>query len=93
MIRDSLPPEFEEFVEQELASGRYLSADEVVCEGLRLLRDREQRLAELRKDIDVGWAQMERGEVIEIETERAHQALFDDIKARGMMQREALPSG
>jgi antitoxin ParD1/3/4 len=40
------------FVEQAVNSGRYGSASEVVREGLRLVEEREARLAALRDSID-----------------------------------------
>lgn len=50
---------FETFIKQQLASGRYNNASEVVRAGLRLLQQLEQvneaRLGELRKAIDEGF--------------------------------------
>ncbi len=79
-MSQSLPPELQQFVEQELASGRYQTREDVICEALRLLRER--KLHELRKELDAGLQQLKRGEGIEIEDERSLQAFFDDIKAR-----------
>lgn len=87
MMPEAVPPELQRFVEQELASGRYQSAEEVVAEGLRLLRER--KLYELRNDIDAGVEQLDRGEGIELEDEEAIQRFFDDIKARGRIRLEA----
>lgn len=54
----SLTPELEQYVQEKVASGMYYSASEVIREGLRLLREREQiqqiRLQELRQDIQAG---------------------------------------
>ena len=86
-----LPPELQHFVERELASGRYRSPDEVICEGLRLLRER--RRYELRREIDAGLQQLERGEGIELEDEQALAAFFEDIKQRGRQRLEAHESG
>jgi len=79
----SFPPDLEEFVQQALASGRYRSADEVVYDALRLLREREMRLEELRRDIQVGWDQVDRGEVILLDDEAAEDAFYADIMRRG----------
>lgn len=44
----SLDDHFANFLAREVASGRYRSASEVIRAGLRLLEDRETRLAALR---------------------------------------------
>jgi antitoxin ParD1/3/4 len=78
-----IPPEFAEFLEQELATGQYDSASDVVCQGLRLLKDHKKRLEELRSAIRVGEDQIARGESIEINDEHELKAFFDDIQQRG----------
>jgi antitoxin ParD1/3/4 len=45
-------------------SGRYKSASEVVREGLRLIRLRENKLKALRRDLQEGIHELERGEGI-----------------------------
>jgi antitoxin ParD1/3/4 len=44
-----LTPEMEELVRNKISSGEYSSASDVVCEGLRLLGERDQ-LFQLQKD-------------------------------------------
>jgi antitoxin ParD1/3/4 len=65
----SLTPELEQLIHKKVQSGLYLSASEVVREALRLLaeRDRQQamKLAELRKEIQVGLDQADRGELLD----------------------------
>jgi antitoxin ParD1/3/4 len=87
MLPDSLPAELRQFVEHEVACGLYHSTDEVIAAGLRLLR--EQKLDQLRRDIDLGIAQIERGEGIELADEQAVDAFFEDIKTRGRQRLEA----
>ena len=48
----SVGERWQRFVEQAVSSGRYGSASEVVREGLRLVEEREARLAALRETID-----------------------------------------
>ena len=68
-INISLTPEFEKFVEAEVASGRYQSASEVFREGLRLLQDRKEKrkvaLEEVRKKVRQGLDAAKRGELFD----------------------------
>jgi antitoxin ParD1/3/4 len=61
----SLTPETEKRIAEQLKSGRYQSADEVILAGLELLDKREQRLAELRQQIEIGAEQISQGRVTE----------------------------
>jgi antitoxin ParD1/3/4 len=65
----SLPPELEQLVHEKVKSGRYLSASEVVQEGLRLLEERDRlhqlRLSELQQKLTIGVQQADRGDLIE----------------------------
>ncbi len=60
---------FDEFVAELLESGYYQTQSEVLREGLRLLKEREEvkqlRLAELRKEIAVGIKQADRGQFVD----------------------------
>jgi len=62
----NLTPEIAEFVSEEIASGDYASASELVRDALRLLkRDREmekEKLEILRREINLGIEQAARGE-------------------------------
>ena len=64
----SLTPELEELVARKVESGRYQSASEVIREGLRLLDDQDRlkalQLDEVRKKIQTGLDQLDRGEGI-----------------------------
>jgi antitoxin ParD1/3/4 len=83
----SLTEELEQFVHAKVESGKYLSASEVVRAGLRLLHERDQlhqqKLDALRKDVQQGLEQAERGESI-----RLDNALADDIKASGRKRQQ-----
>ena len=63
----SLPDEVKELVRTQIERGRFQSVDEVVCEALRLLQEREELFAsnreELRAQIAEGVAAEERGEL------------------------------
>ena len=53
-----IPADLNRFVEGLVADGKYQSGDQVLVEGLRLLQTRER----LRRDVDAGIAQLDRGE-------------------------------
>ncbi|MBI4906228.1 MAG: type II toxin-antitoxin system ParD family antitoxin [Acidobacteria bacterium] len=78
---------FDEFVANLLKTGLYQSQSEVLREGLRLLKEREDlkqiRLAELRKEIAVGLAEAERGEFVDGE------AVFGAIRKRSAQRKRA----
>ncbi|MBI4442295.1 MAG: type II toxin-antitoxin system ParD family antitoxin [Acidobacteria bacterium] len=63
----SLTPELEKLVNERVRSGMYSSASEVIREALRLLNERDelrrQQLEQLRKEVAIGIAQADRGEV------------------------------
>lgn len=50
----SLGDYFNEFIEQQVASGRFSSASEVIRAGLRLLEDQEAKLERLRAALQEG---------------------------------------
>ena len=50
----SLLPELEKYVEQRVESGLYGSASEVICEGLRLLKARDDMRTMWREQIERG---------------------------------------
>jgi antitoxin ParD1/3/4 len=60
---------FDKFIAELLQSGLYQSQSEVVRDGLRLLKEREElkrlRLGELRKEIAAGSEQADRGEFVD----------------------------
>jgi antitoxin ParD1/3/4 len=85
-----IPPEFQQFVDQVIGSGRYQSADDVVSDGLRLLQERERRLQELRAEIQPALEELNRGDFIDVEQQDL-RAFFGDLvaEADAEMAREA----
>lgn len=84
----AIPPEFEQFVAQQIAGGQYASAEEVVAAGLRVLRELKEREEEFRREVQVGVDQLDRGEGIRVEAGDL-RAFFDAIQARGRERYEA----
>ncbi len=60
---------FDQFVADLLKTGHYQTQSEILREGLRLLKEKEDlkqvRLAELRREIAVGVAEADRGEFVD----------------------------
>lgn len=67
----NISPEMEQIINARVESGMYPSAGEVVRDALQLLADHDEvylrRLQTLRKNIEIGWQQSERGEVFTAE--------------------------
>lgn len=77
----SIGERWEGFVERIVKSGRYGSASEVVREGLRLVEEREAKLAALREKIEASIAAG--GEVSDDELDAAIAAKATELRARG----------
>ena len=71
----SLGDHFDAFVEGQLASGRYQNASEVLRDALRLMEDRELRLASLKAAIEGGLDDIKAGRVHDGDT------VFDELEA------------
>jgi len=65
----NLGPTFDDFVAEMLKTGLYQSQSEIVREGLRLLKEREEfktlRIGELRREIALGVEQADLGEFVD----------------------------
>jgi antitoxin ParD1/3/4 len=77
----------DKFIAEQLKSGLYQSQSEVVREGLRLLKEREEwkslRLAELRREIAIGSEEADRGEFVD------GQKTFAEIRRRSAARKRA----
>ncbi len=79
-----LKPEYEEFILSQIQSGKYGSAEELIGEAIALLRERKQRIDELRQKIAVGTSQIAKGQVTDGELVFAKiQERIDRIEQSG----------
>ncbi len=76
MISADLGKQLEAFVGKLVETGRYNSKSEVLREGVRLIQDREARLAALDASIARGLADAEAGRTT------AAEQVFDRLEAR-----------
>ena len=76
----SLTPELEKFVDGKVESGLYNNASEVVREGLRLLKEHDELRKKYAAQIERGWQQAQRGEVVD--GEKAMVGTRERIKAK-----------
>jgi antitoxin ParD1/3/4 len=83
-ISAELGPVLETFIENLVEKGRYNSKSEVIREGIRLVQEREARLAALHAEIQIGIDDIKAGRVHDAEAVYAElHALIDArMKAR-----------
>ncbi len=71
----TLGKHFEAFVQAQLASGRYNNASEVLRDTLRLMEERERRMAALDVAIERGMGDPKQGRV------HPAEAVFEELEA------------
>lgn len=76
MISADLGKQLEGFVASLVPTGRYNSKSEVLREGVRLIQDRETRLAALYASVARGLADADAGKT------RATEGVFDRLEAK-----------
>lgn len=85
----SLKPEQEQFVQEQLAHGKYKTADEVIAQALKLLEEKQREyeswVEDVRAKVDEATASLERGEGLDGETV-VNQILERFQKAREAQQ-------
>jgi antitoxin ParD1/3/4 len=78
----TLSPQLEEIVRRMVESGGYDSPEDVIRQALELLDRRDKNLAWLRKEVQKGLDQLERGEYT-VYDEQGLKDLAERVKARG----------
>ena len=79
----SLTPELELLVAEKVKTGMYQTSSEVIREGLRLLKERDEHLEALRRDVRDGFMAVERGEYTDYDA-RSVKQLAEKVKERGL---------
>lgn len=78
----SLTPELDRYVEGKVKSGRYRSASEVLRESLRIMQqveeERQARLTALRREIDRGVDELDRG--LGMDGDQAFARVLEEIE-------------
>lgn len=77
----SIGERWEGYVEALLKTGRYASASEVIREGLRLVEERETKLAALRETIETSLARG--GKNTDDDVDRRLETVAQELKAQG----------
>ena len=77
---------WEQYLQQQVDSGKFPSVDDVVHAALRLLREHEQKRDELHRDIAIGIAQADQGLATDLD-----DASLDGIKTRARARMQPLP--
>ena len=73
----TLSPDSEQYLREQLAAGRFPTADAAVSEALRRMREYEQKMDELRRDIAESIAQADAGLAVDF-----NKATLERIKAK-----------
>lgn len=80
----SFTPELEQFIQSQVESGKYTSADEVILAGIRLLEERDRiykgRFEELQQEVRIGIEASQQGQVID--GEKVFQQLQQKLQKR-----------
>ena len=79
-MASTYPPEIEQFVQEELASGQFTDENALLTAALEVYREVKEKHAELRDRVQESVSQAERGE---IEPLNIKQRLSDRIDADG----------
>jgi len=81
MSSSSFPQDIGQFIDQQLAMGKYHSEQELMTEAVRVLREVQVRQQQFADDIRLGMEQLERGEFKEYD-EQGLRNRFEVLKDR-----------
>lgn len=75
----SLNPDLDKFIAEQVRAGKFSSAEDAVAEAVRRMKEREEKLAWLRREVQVGIDQIERGEAGPWDVEETKARLHDRL--------------
>jgi antitoxin ParD1/3/4 len=78
----TLPIELQQFVRNQVDAGLFATEADVIFVALQQLRDREVRLAELRRDIQVGIDEADRGQTAPLDMNEIRAELRRYVEQR-----------
>ena len=77
------PPDLQPYVDEMLTSGRYEHVSDIILEAVYLHRDREwlrqRKLEELRREIQIGIDQADRGQVAPLDMDETWQRVLEKL--------------
>jgi antitoxin ParD1/3/4 len=77
-----IPSEYQQFVTNAVACGEFKSEGAVIAEALRVLEERRQSAEYLRREMQVGLDELDRGEYVEFD-EVSLKDFFEQVKTEG----------
>jgi len=81
-MKIALTQDLEEFVNEIVKSGDYASPEAVIRAALLLLKAREERIEDLREEIQKGIDDIEQGRFITLDSDEEVDAFFEEIISR-----------
>ena len=71
----TLPPELQAYVDRQVQAGKFASADAAVAEAVQRMKAREEMIDGLRREVQVGIDELDRGEGAEWDVEELKSML------------------
>jgi putative addiction module CopG family antidote len=88
MVAPTLPPDLDQFVAEQIATGRYRSPEELMVDAVRVLRQLDAQQQAFHDDVREGMNQLARGEYTEYD-DAGLDELFAGLKQRALARGNA----
>ena len=85
----TLTNDLEELINDEIKSGAYESADEVIRASLKLLKAREEGVEALRKEILLGFEDIQHGRFTSVDSDQELESFSDEIIRQAQERRDS----